>query len=337
MRRMPDTPVALAWKRLSRRFKTPLRTATGEHAARESLVVRVQLADGRVGFAEAASWPGFPVPAPEALEQELRSVKCEAGDASATSSETRSRCALTLHTSHFLIRTALDWARLGWGSSDAARPCAALLRDDADAPARVAAGFTTLKRKIGVGAARDEQRAVAALVRACGDGVKLRLDANGALNARDCAHWCDFLSEFPEVEWLEQPMRVGAEPDMLAAGEKAGVADRLALDESACAADTLPGSWPGVLAVKPVLLGDLDAWRARRAAYPQIAYSSAFESPFGRQAALCVAAERTAGDFAVGFDTLGAFDDDLDAHAPGPVAATVARDAAFWDGLWNRL
>ena len=132
-------------------------------------------------------------------------------------------------------------------------------------------------------------------------------------------------------------MRVGAEPDMLAAGEKAGVADRLALDESACAADTLPGSWPGVLAVKPVLLGDLDAWRARRAAYPQIAYSSAFESPFGRQAALCVAAERTAGDFAVGFDTLGAFDDDLDAHAPGPVAATVARDAAFWDGLWNRL
>ncbi len=170
MRRMPDTPVALAWKRLSRRFKTPLRTATGEHAARESLVVRVQLADGRVGFAEAASWPGFPVPSLDAVEQELRSVKREVGDSSATSSETRSRCALTPHTSHFLIRTALDWARLGWGDTDAARPCAALLRDAADAPARVAAGFTTLKRKIGVGAdrvggvARDGNEFVAACV-----------------------------------------------------------------------------------------------------------------------------------------------------------------------------
>lgn len=334
---MSDSPATVEWKRVSRRFKTPLRTGSGEHVARESLVVRVRLEDGRTGYAECAPWPGFPVPSLDAREQELRSVTYELADGAGLASRKGLRATSSLHTPPCLIRAALDWARLGWGEVAARFPCAGLLRDDAEAPARAAAGFTTLKRKIGVLPLRDEQRAVAALVRACGAGVSLRLDANGALGERDCALWCDFLSEFPEIAWLEQPLPVGKEVGMLAIAERAGVADRLALDESACAAGSLPETWSGVLAVKPVLLGDLDVWRARRDAYAQVAYASAFETPFGRQAALCVAAEDSRAGFAVGFDTLGAFGDDLDIHPAGPFAATVVREPAFWDALWNRL
>ncbi len=324
-----EHPVRLEWKRLARRFRTPVRSAAGEFSRRESLVLRVTSAGG-AGYAEVAPWPGFPGPSLDETERELVRLS-ESMRAGTVEVDAAFPAALPP------VRAALEWARLGWGSAGISRPCAALLRDDAEAASLVAAGYATLKRKIGLRPVRDEQREVSGLVRACGEGVKLRLDANGALCARDCALWCDFLSEFPEIEWLEQPMRVGAEAEMLAAGEKAGVAERVALDESVCAVGSMPGEWPGVIAAKPLLVGDLDAWRARRMAYPQVAYASVFESPFGRQAALCVAGEDGRAGFALGFGTLGAFDDDLDAHAAGPAASTLVREPEFWDALWNRL
>lgn len=316
---MSPTPASLAWKRVTRRFITPLRTASGEYAQRESLVLRVETQDGRAGFAEAAPWPGFATASLDATEQSLRLARRDPAQAAR----------------HALVQAALDWTRLGRGAARVALPCAALLRDDADAPALLAAGYRTLKRKIGVGALRDEQRTVANLVRAAGPGIRWRVDANGALSGRDCAAWCDFLSEFEEIEWLEQPMGAGAETAMRELAERAGVADRLALDESVDAPGATPQDWPGLVVVKPALAGDTAGWRAAPPAYPRRAYGSVFETAFGRQAALCLAAEdATAAGRAVGFGTLGAFADALDRHAPGPVATTVATD---WDALWAAL
>lgn len=318
---MPRSPALLEWKRIRRRFTTPLRTASGAYAGRESLVVRAQTEAG-TGYAESAPWPGFAAPGLDAVEQALLRARIDL---------TRGADALMPGP----VRGALDWARLGWGGKRISRPCAGLLRADADAPALLAAGYRTLKRKIGVETLREEQRAVAGLVRAAGPDIAWRLDANGALTVRDCEAWCDFLSEFAEIEWLEQPLRAGAEDGMRAIGERAGVAHRLALDESLCAPESAPKNWPGILVVKPALTGDTHAWRSLREAHPGLAYGSAFESPFGRQAALCLAGEDPrSATRALGFGTLGAFADTLDRHAPGPVAITSATD---WDALWESL
>lgn len=313
---MPHPPVSTDWKRIVRRFRRPVVTAAGTFATRESLVLRVRLPDGRAGYAEHAPWPGFPVASITATEAALRKA-----------------CAEGRPETLPLVRAALAWTDAP--SSAPPLPCAALLRDDTEAPARLAAGFRTLKRKIGVAPLRDEQRAVAALVRAAGPDVALRLDANGSLAERDTERWCDFLSEFPEIEWLEQPMPPGAEDAMRRLAERAGVAERIALDESVCDLDAIPADWPGVLAVKPVLLADLSRARETLRTYPRVAYASAFETPFGREAALRFAAgDPRAPSRALGFDTVGAFDDDLDLHPAGPLATSAPFDA---DALWARL
>jgi O-succinylbenzoate synthase len=363
---------SLSWKRVTRRFRVPLRTAAGEFAVRESIVVRVVDDAGRVGYGEVAPWPGFPVETlaeAEAVLEQLKNSESEPGAGYASppcflhelSSDDSGRptCGpcVTSALSH-----AREWLKNDRGEAGVELSCAGLLRDAEDFVAtenKCADGFSTLKLKVAMRSLREEQRIVSALIRNLSDiaPVRLRLDANGTLTTAACAAWCDFLSEFSEIEWLEQPLAVGAESAMREIAEKAGVADRIALDESACAVATLPADWPGVLAVKPLLLGALDGWRARRKAYPHIAYASVFESPFGRQSALCVAAEFAGSSMppvalsglvlpraesparaaTVGFDTLGVFDDDLDVHAPGPVARTVAREPEFWEKLWNRL
>lgn len=398
---MPESAArpGLEWKRLVRRFRVPLRTATGEYAVRESIVVRLTDSAGRAGYGEVAPWPGFPVETLDAAEAQLVEIRntergarnhgCAdgglAGNANLQSGYASPPCFRheaddpdpVVPSSGFpvpslsatpCVATALsharDWIANDRGMAESAAPCAGLLHDADDIVAtedKCAEGFSTLKLKVGRAALREEQRAVAVLIRNLSDiaPVRLRLDANGALTPAAYEAWCDFLSEFSEIEWLEQPLRPGAETRMRSIAEAAGVSARIALDESACRADTLPADWPGVLAVKPLLLGDLDDWRERRKAYPRIAYASVFESPFGRQSALCVAAE--AAGFvapavaasglvlprvgsggrvvapAVGFDTLGVFDDDLEVHAPGPVARTVAREPEFWEALWKRI
>lgn len=326
----------LAWKRLVRRFARPLKTAAGEFTRRESLILRLVDAEGRVGFGEVAPWPGFPVETLEAAEDRL----ALGADAPF---DTEALAAAGLPCLAGALGAARLWSSENHGARSVSLPSAGLLRDLADhaeARAKLASGFVVLKLKIGRDRVRDEQRAVAGLVRAV-SGVsattRLRLDANGALDVGATAAWCDFLSEYPEVEWLEQPMPPGHEAVVRENAATSGVADRIALDESACSLAHLPADWPGILAVKPALLGDPAVWRTRRDAYPRVAYASVFESPFGRQSALVLASEDSRAGFAVGFDTLGAFDDALEVHAPGPVATTVARDPAFWDALWARI
>jgi O-succinylbenzoate synthase len=157
---------------------------------------------------------------------------------------------------------AREWIKNKRGEAEVELACAGLLRDAEDFVAtedKCSDGFSTLKLKVGFRPLREEQRIVSALIRNLSDiaPVRLRLDANGMLTPAAYAAWCDFLSEYPEVEWLEQPLPVGAENAMREIAEKAGVAGRIALDESACHAATLPASWPGYLAVKPLLLGEL--------------------------------------------------------------------------------
>lgn len=346
---MSSAAPGLTWKRLSRRFRTPLHTATGLHETRDSLVLRWRDVSGRSGYGEVAPWPGFPTESLAEAEALLNETARRDGGYESPACALNALSPLSPHAfavpySGPCLAAALShasaWLGGDWGRAGHALDCAALCpdRDLAAAVAKRDAGFDTLKFKIGVGALRDEQRGIAALVRELGPGVMLRLDANGALDAGKCAAWCDFLSEYPEVEWLEQPMAPGCEDAMAGIAARSGVAERLALDESVSGEATFDTAFPGVFVVKPALAGDPERLRAAReaAGFPRVAYSSVFESPFGRQAALCIAGA-SPGERVAGFGTLGVFDDDLDVHEPGPVAKTVVRDEAFWEALWNRL
>lgn len=319
----------LEWKRLVRRFRTPLRTAAGEFATRESIVVRLSDA-GRLGYGEVAPWPGFPV---ETLDEAARILN---GARSETVSATPCLDAALSH--------ARAWIAEGWGAREVALPCAGLAGAPSHAEEKFRAGFPSVKLKLGGNPLwwpspefpYDLSKIWELVERHPG---AVRLDANGSLSSEDFLEWGMWFA-CRELEWIEQPLPPGLESVMLAVADLRGLEpERLALDESVAGTRPFDPGFPGVFVVKPLLAGDLAGFRARRAtvAPGRLSYSSVFETPFGRQAALCIAGEDTASKHAVGFDTLGRFDDDLDAHEPGPVARTVVRDAAFWEDLWKRL
>jgi len=88
--------------------------------------------------------------------------------------------------------------------------------------------------------------------------------------------------------------------------------------------------------VKPALAGDWDELRRwRRGHAGDVVYSSCFETAFGRQAALWLAAQDPQAG-AVGFDTLGRFEmDGRDRHESGPSAR--GRLDISWHDLWKEM
>lgn len=72
---------------------------------------------------------------------------------------------------------------------------------------RVAAGFTTIKVKVGRDVQQDVLR-VAAVRRAAGDDVTLTIDANGGWTYEQAREALRRLDEF-RIEWIEQPLQRG--------------------------------------------------------------------------------------------------------------------------------
>lgn len=153
----------------------------------------------------------------------------------------------------------------------------------------LACGWRCWKWKIGALPWREEQPLLAALLAMLApvDG-RLRLDANGRLDAADLPHWLDAATD-PHVSWLEQPL-APTDPlleQLLGSPPIPGV--QLALDESITHLDhveellrTPPVSRP-LLVIKPSQLGDprkladlLRAWPGR------CVISSSFEGRLGR-------------------------------------------------------
>ena len=76
---MNRCPRKLAFERVSRPFRVPVKTARGTTAARETIVVSMRDEAGRVGRGEIAPWEGFGCETLDAAEAALRALCADAG------------------------------------------------------------------------------------------------------------------------------------------------------------------------------------------------------------------------------------------------------------------
>ncbi|MEK0438205.1 MAG: hypothetical protein RLZZ233_1176 [Verrucomicrobiota bacterium] len=306
--------------RVRRRFRQPITTGHGTVESVDRVLLRTEDETG-VGFGEAAPWPGFPTEDCDAIVEALRSARGNLSHLRASVAASRADLPC--------LGAALS-SCAHWGEIEAftgALPCAGLLvKPTAEGLAeKIGAGFRTLKLKI---TADTQPETIRSLIEEAPEGIRFRLDANGGLSLEQARAWTEFARSQDKVEFLEQPLAVG-HPGYASLGP-----DKIALDESFLT----PGGvdWAGTVVVKPALAGDWDELRRwRRGHAGDVVYSSCFETAFGRQAALWLAAQDPQAG-AVGFDTLGRFEmDGRDRHESGPSAR--GRLDISWHDLWKEM
>lgn len=272
-------------RRLGRGFRIPLRTAAGTWRERESLVIRLEEEDGRVGFGEVAPVPGFPG---ESLEE---------ADAFLSSWKPGAEIPAELP----LCRTALGCARSDLWRGDyggrvvkTARLIDLRAASAGEEPGEPLLPGSVCKVKVGVREFAEEREEVAAFLKRLPADGRLRLDANGGLTEGRACEWLAWLSGEAAFEFLEQPLLASNEAGLARLNEKWG--ERLALDESVAdvreARRWRERGWLGTFVMKPSLCGDWRELEGFLADEPErCVVSAAFESPFGFEAVLRLAAE----------------------------------------------
>jgi L-alanine-DL-glutamate epimerase-like enolase superfamily enzyme len=291
-------------QRVTRRFREPLVTAHGVVVERETIEVVLRDFDGAFGRGESAplhSYDGVSVERAHAALDAHRAALADAGPGEALEA---ARAADPLPQA----LAAVDVALWELAARRAGRPLAALLAarpasqvevnasvgDAAGAAAAVAAGYRTLKLKVGRG---DDIARIAAVRAAIGPDVALRLDANGAWSVEEAAR---VLAAAGPLELVEEPVAAALREEL-----RGRVAVRIAADEQTPeGADAVAlklsrsGGITGLLA---------DARRAREDG-AAVYVTSTYEGPIGVAAALHAAAA-LAPLPACGLATLELFDE----------------------------
>ena len=330
-------------------LREPLATARGPVITREGALLEIE-ADGACGWGEALPLAGFGLEAADTAANALvaacrRLVGVEIfdpGEALAASSSDlanapAARAALDTAWRDLSARAAgltlaAQLAAARQATARASVETGALIAgatpDDAarDAEAALAAGYRTLKLKLG----RDEfERDLAhvAAVRSVAALVPLRLDANGSWSESEAARHIDALAAF-DPELLEQPVVFDAVDAMARLRELA--AFPLAADEAvrspSSAQRLLDAGAADVLILKPAAIGGPGASiaiaSAARKARVDVLVTSFLDSAIGRSAALHVAASLPPAAYAAGLATGRLLADDL-ATIGDPVAGTL--------------
>ncbi len=324
----------LSYRRYSLPFRTPVRTAHGVWAEREGVILRLTDDTGREGLGEAAPIPGFGTESLEEIEEALATLGEWVTEEQLAAVPERLGC----------LRFAVAGALTGLSERRGAESppylsVAALLPAGRAVLAAVGPkaelGFRTFKWKVGVGDLADELALLDDVIAALPTGSKLRLDANGAWDARQAGRWLERAAERP-IEYIEQPCFAEASQGATAVRKTEDVLRGLAedyptviaLDESLVGARDierwLASGWRGVFVVKPALLGDPAPVLARlAAANADVVFSSALETGVGACAALRVAFSwRVDKPRALGFGVWPLFQDDT---FNGPFAAPFFR------------
>ena len=283
----------LSFERVVRRFAAALSTAHGFLEARESIEVTLVDFDGAFGRGEAAPLASFDGVSIERALEALEAHRLALGGADAAGA--RDACAAADPLPQALA--AIDVALWDLAGRRAGTPIAALLAagpadsvevnasvadiDAADAAsaaaAAVAAGYRTVKLKVGTG---DDLARIRAVRAAIGPAIALRLDANGAWSLAEAER---VLNRAGPLELVEEPVRGAGQLAAL----RGRVAARVAVDESA-------GEPADAVALKLSRSGGItgllaDAARAR-ATGMDVYLTSTYEGPIGVAAALHAAA-----------------------------------------------
>ncbi|MEM1044190.1 MAG: o-succinylbenzoate synthase [Bacteroidota bacterium] len=262
-----------------RRYRLPLTAPlvlkSTEHAEREGVLIRLDDGEGHVGWGDVAPLPGF---SPETLDDALADVRRATGLLAEhgpgpdwLDPEGRFHRALDALGLSPSARFGLDLAAFDLAAKRAGRTLAQAMHPDpevtvpinallvgepdavlSDAERLVAAGYGTLKLKVGRGALDRE----IALVRALSErypSVALRLDANQAWVMDEAVRFAEGIADCP-LDYIEEPL---ADPaDLPVLWHDTGLP--VALDESLAGTD--PGDlqgkgWATAAVLKPTLLG----------------------------------------------------------------------------------
>ena len=336
------TPVRIVGADLLR-YDLPLRRSVRGVTRRRGWIVRLSDADGHVGLGDAACWPGFgagPTRTQRALVdfvggrhaligRRFRGVDSLVAWRLPRTAAPEACHAIELAVLDLLARAAdrslaallADEPR--WNAPRRRVPVHVLVADREEALRAVRGGATVLKVKVGACDLDVDDARVAAIRRAVGASVSLRLDANGAWSPTDAVCAARRLARH-DPEWIEQPVAPG---DVRALARVREVGVRVAVDEGIrCAADlhaVADAQAADVVVLKPMFLGGLLATReltvVARARGLEPVVTDALESAVGRIGALHLVASLDLGPCGLS-DPLA---DDL-AEAPRPVGGALA-------------
>jgi O-succinylbenzoate synthase len=297
-----DAMLELAWRPFAFRLPRQLVTAQGALAQKRGWLLRLQTADGRLGWGEAA---------PLEPQDPQGHGACAAAIAALGPRLERQHLeqALPQLPGPLAFAFGLALAELeglgspGQGGWLAAPPSAELLPAGAAALTALEAllqerppcqgiGPLTVKWKVAAGADAEERAVLEQLLARLPAGCKLRLDANGGWDQATAQAWAERLAGDPRLDWLEQPLSV-ADPQGL---EQLAALVPVALDESLMADPALAQRWRGWQVRRPASEGDpRPLLAALQAGTPNLCLSTALETGIGRRLLAHLAALQAQG------------------------------------------
>jgi o-succinylbenzoate synthase len=329
------------------RLQAPLVSASGALTTRELLLLRLEAADGTVGFGEAApleSYDGVTLAQCRAALEDCRPVLVDAdGRDREAVLEMCERLAVLPQALAAVDLALWDlagrrtgqpvWRLLGAAEATPVEANSTIASADragaaTEAVDARAGGFRCVKVKVGIG---DDAGRVAAVRAAAGPATAIRLDANGAWSVEEAAAALRALAP-AGIELCEEPVH-GIEE----IAELSAITDvPLAVDESAKSPGALDRRVCDSVCLKVArcggISGVLDAARRARAAGYRVYLASTFDGPLGIAAALHAAAV-ISPDRASGLATLGLFADRRDPFPPREGRVDVPSGAGLGDGL----
>ena len=282
---MGEPLLRLAWRPFQFHLPQAMVTAHGALAQRRGWLLRLEAADGRLGWGEALPLEPEQGALASGLAGAIRAMppclsrpQIEAAIGAAPKSLAFALGAAlaeldglgSLGTGGWLQAPASAW--LLPAGERAVEELERVLASGPPPPA--------FKWKVAALPARQELDLLELLVQRLPAGALLRLDANGGWDRATAATWADRLAREPWLEWLEQPLQPLDQEGLEALAARVPVA----LDESLRASPALAASWPGWQVRRPLLEGDPRSLLAAfEAGQPRWMVSTALETGIGRR------------------------------------------------------
>ena len=275
----------LAWRPYQFHLPQAMVTAQGALTQRCGWLLRLEAADGRLGWGEA-----LPL---EPEQGALASGLAEAIQAMAPClSRPQIEAAIGAAPKPLAFALGAALAELdglgslgtgGWLQAPASAwllPAGARAVEELERVLASGPPPPAFKWKVAALPAQQELDLLELLVQRLPAGALLRLDANGGWDRATAAAWADRLAREPWLEWLEQPLQPLDQQGLEALAARVPVA----LDESLRASPALAASWPGWQVRRPLLEGDPRTLLAAfEAGQPRWMVSTALETGIGRR------------------------------------------------------
>ena len=318
----------LRWTPYSVPFRRALSTSQRRWDAREGIILEIETDAGLTGLGDIAPLPEFVTAdveaclrsiedvAPRLVGYDVGGVMCAFDAALPNVALAPLRCAIE--------SACMDVEAQSVGTSVAALLAAspadavavnAIAADERKAASAAAAGYRCIKFKVGAATMAEDLAQVAAVRRAIGSDVALRLDANGAWSEGEAIAFLTAI-EPSGIEFVEQPIAAGDSGALRRVRE--AVAVPLAADEDVTSVEAarrvIEASAADVIVVKPAVVGGLrlaiEIIEMATASGAGVVVTSTMESGVGVAGALHVAAA-SRSTYACGLATLELLVDDL--------------------------